>query len=93
MKLKLILLAFLGILLYSCSIESQEDPLDVYRTIAYTALSTAQKASLAGDYKEAEVAAWTNGNYLVVFITKQGSPGPIRVVVDPVNGSVVEILP
>lgn len=93
MKPKLYLIALLGILLFSCSVESQEDPLDVFRSIAYSALSTTQKASLAGNYKEAEVAAWTNGNYLVVIITKQGSPGPIRVVVDPVNGSVVEILP
>ena len=93
MKLKLFLLAFLGILLYSCSTEVEDDPLDVFRDIAYTALSTTQKASLAGTYRDAEVAAWTNGNYLVVFITKQGTPGPIRVVVDPVNGRVVEILP
>jgi hypothetical protein len=93
MKLKLFLLAFLGILLYSCTTEVEDDPLDVFRNIAYSALSTTQKASLAGDYKDAAVEAWTNGNYLVVFITKQGTAGPIRVVVDPITGRVVEILP
>jgi hypothetical protein len=93
MKFNLLLFAVLSMLIFSCTVESPEDPLDVFRNIAYSALSTTQKASIAGDFKDAEVAAWTNGNYLVVFLTKQGSPGPIRVVVDPVNGRVVEILP
>jgi hypothetical protein len=91
MKFNLVLFAVLSMLLFSCTIESPEDPLDVYRNIAYTALSPAQKASVLGDWKEAEVAAWTNGNYVVVFKIKDNA-GVIRVVVDPENGKVVEIL-
>ena len=93
MKLKLLFLTFLGILLFSCSVDVEDDPLDVFRDIAYTALSTTQKASLAGNYKDAEVKVWTNFHVLVIFITKQETPGSIRVVVDPVNIRVVEILP
>ncbi|MFZ9187398.1 MAG: hypothetical protein ACO22X_09010 [Algoriphagus sp.] len=89
MKSQILLFALLGLFLFSCTVESPEDPLDVYRNIAYTALSPAQKSSVLGDWKLAEVAAWTNGNYVVVFVT---SSGTIRVVVDPETGKVVEIL-
>jgi hypothetical protein len=91
MKFKLLLFALLGIFVLACTVESPEDPLDVYRNIAYTALSPAQKASVLGDWQKAEVSAWTNGNYLVVFQTKDNM-GTIRVVVDPELGKVVEIL-
>jgi hypothetical protein len=91
MKFKFLLFAVLSILIFSCTVESPEDPLDVYRNIAYTALSPAQKASVLGDWQKAEVAAWTEGNYVVVFQTKNNM-GPIRVVIDPDKGIVVEIL-
>ena len=91
MKLQILLFALLGLLVFSCTVESPEDPLDVYRNIAYTALSPAQKSSILGDWTKAEVAAWTNGNYVVVFNTKDNA-GTIRVVVDPETGKVVEIL-
>ena len=91
MKFQLLLFTLLGLLLFACSVESPEDPLDVYRNIAYTALSATQKSSIQGDWQKAEVAAWTNGNYVVVFKMKDNM-GTILVVVDPVNGRVVEIL-
>jgi len=91
MKFKLLLFALLGILVLACTEESPEDPLNVYRNIAYTALTPAQKASVLGDWQKAEVSAWTNGNYVVVFQTKDNL-GLIRVVVDPETGRVVEIL-
>jgi hypothetical protein len=91
MKFKLLLFALLGILVLACTEESPEDPLNVYRNIAYTALSPAQKASVLGDWQKAEVSAWTNGNYVVVFQTKDNL-GLIRVVIDPETGRVVEIL-
>jgi hypothetical protein len=91
MKFKLLLFALLGILVLACTEESPEDPLNVYRNIAYTALSPAQKASVLGDWQKAEVSAWTNGNYVVVFQTKDNL-GIIRVVIDPETGRVVEIL-
>jgi hypothetical protein len=91
MKFQILLFALLGLLLFACTVESPEDPLNVYRNIAYTALSPAQKASVLGDWQKAEVAAWTNGNYVVVFQIKDNM-GPIRVVVDPETGKVVEIL-
>ena len=91
MKFQILLFTLLGFLLFSCSVESPEDPLDVYRNIAYTALSPAQKASVLGDWQKAEVSAWTNGNYVVVFKMKDNM-GTILVVVDPINGRVVEIL-
>jgi hypothetical protein len=91
MKFQILLFALLCTLLFACSVESPEDPLDVYRNLAYTALSPAQKASVLGDWQKAEVSAWTNGNYVVVFQTKDNM-GPIRVVVDPETGKVVEIL-
>jgi hypothetical protein len=91
MKFNLLLFALLGILVLACTEESPEDPLNVYRNIAYTALSPAQKGSVLGDWQKAEVSAWTNGNYVVVFQTKDNM-GLIRVVVDPETGRVVEIL-
>ena len=91
MKFNIPLFTLLGLLLFACSVESPEDPLDVYRNIAYTALSSTQKSSIQGDWTQAEVTAWTNGNYVVLFIMKDNM-GTIRVVVDPVNGRVVEIL-
>ncbi len=91
MKFQILLLTILGFLLYACSVESPEDPLDVYRNIAYSALSSTQKSSIQGDWSQAEVAAWTNGNYVVVFKLKDNL-GVIRVVVDPELGKVVEIL-
>ena len=91
MKFKLLLFGLLGILFLACTEETPEDPLNIYRNIAYTALSPAQKASVLGDWQKAEVSAWTNGNYLVVFQTKDNM-GLIRVVVDPETGRVVEIL-
>lgn len=91
MKFQILLFTLLSLLLFACTVESPEDPLDVYRNIAYNALSSTQKASVLGDWQKAEVSAWTNGNYLVVFQTKDNM-GLIRVVVDPVNGRVVEIL-
>ena len=91
MKFKLLLFALLGILVLACTEESPEDPLNVYRNIAYTALTPAQKASVLGDWQKAEVSAWTNGNYVVVFQTKDNL-GLIRVVVDPETGRAVEIL-
>ena len=91
MKFNIPLFTLLGLLLFACSVESPEDPLDVYRNIAYTALSSTQKSSIQGDWTQAEVAACTNGNYVVLFIMKDNM-GTIRVVVDPVNGRVVEIL-
>jgi hypothetical protein len=91
MKFNILLFSLLGLLLFACSVESPEDPLDVYRNIAYTALSPTQKASVLGDWQKAEVSAWTNGNYVVVFKMKDNM-GTILVVVDPINGRVVEIL-
>ena len=91
MKIQILLFAFIGILLIACTEESPEDPLDVYREIAYNALIVTQKESILGDWNQAEVAAWTDGNYLIIFLTKDGMP-PIRVVVNPETGRVVEIL-
>jgi hypothetical protein len=91
MKFQILLFALLGLLMFACTVESPEDPLDVYRNIAYAALSPAQKSSILGDWKLAEVAAWTNGNYIVMFKTKDNT-GTLRVVVDPETGKVVEIL-
>ncbi|RIW15559.1 hypothetical protein D0X99_09005 [Algoriphagus lacus] len=93
MKIRLVILALLSFLAYSCAVEDETDPLDVYREVAYNALSSADKASIVGDWKEAEVGAWTDGNYVVVFQTNNAALGPIRVVVDPDLGRVVEILP
>jgi hypothetical protein len=89
MKLKLYLLAFLGILLYSYSVDVEKDRLEVFSNIAYSALSAKQKPFLSRDNKHAGVEAWTNGNYLKIFLTKKASRGTIRVVVDPKNGGVI----
>ena len=64
MKIQILLFAFIGILLIACTEESPEDPLDVYRNIAYTALSPAQKASVLGDWQKAEVSAWIDAQIL-----------------------------
>lgn len=93
MKIRLVIFALLSFLAFSCAVEDSTDPLDVYREVAYNALSSADKATIVGDWKEAEVNAWTDGNYLVVFETNNTALGPIRVVVDPDLGRVVEILP
>jgi hypothetical protein len=93
MKIKLVLLALLGFLAFACSEGTDEDPLDVFREIAYNALSSTEKSTIVGDWKDAEVSAWTEGNYLVLFQTTDAALGPIRVVVDPDLGRVVEILP
>ncbi len=93
-KLSLVLffLAFAWAL-NSCQTTTDEDPLDVYREIAYNALSSTDKATVVGPWQDAEVGAWTDGNYLVTFQTTDTVLGPIRVVVDPEFGRVVEILP
>lgn len=89
----LFILAFLICISFSCVDGSDEDPLDVYREIAYNALSSAVKATVVGDWRDAEVSAWVNGNYLVVFETTDLVLGPVKVVVDPERGTWVEILP
>lgn len=88
-----LLLVTLIIFVGSCSLEDDSDPLDVYREIAYNALSSDVKATVVGDFRDAEVAAWLDGNYLVVFQTTDVALGPIRVVVDPDRGTWIEILP
>lgn len=93
MRINLLLMVLLSLLTFSCSVESDEDPLDVYREIAYNALSSSQKSTVVGEWKDAEVGAWTNGNYVVIFQTTDAVLGPIRVVVDPDLGVVLEILP
>ena len=42
MKFKLLLFRLLGSFVLACTEESPEDPFDVYRNIAYNALSPAQ---------------------------------------------------
>lgn len=87
----------LGLLLllisFACSVEADSDPLDVYREIAYNALSSNVKATVVGDWRNAEVSAWVDGYYLVVFETSDQILGPVKVVVDPEKGTWVEILP
>jgi hypothetical protein len=85
----IILIIFVG----SCSVEDDTDPLDTYREIAYNALSSAIKATVVGDWRDAEVSAWLDGNYLIVFQTTDAVLGPVKVVVDPDRGVWVEILP
>lgn len=92
MKVKFLILALLSFLAFSCSVEGDEDPLDVYRELAYNAIPSADRATIVGDWKDAEVGAWTDGNYVVIFQTTNTTLGPIRVVVDPDLGRVVEIL-
>lgn len=94
MKLQYLFLLLLSVFLVSCSLDSAEDPLDVFREIAYNSLTAAEKATITGDWKNAAVEAWLDGNYLVVFQTSDvATRGPIRVVVDPDSGRVVEKLP
>lgn len=78
---------------FACSITDPNDPLDVYREIAYNALSSNVKATVVGDWRNAEVSAWVDGYYLVVFETSDQILGPVKVVVDPEKGTWVEILP
>lgn len=82
----------LALTLNSCLDES-EDPLDVFREIAYNALTGTEKVSLLTEWQDADVQAWVDGYYLVVFTTRDDATlGPIRVVVDPDLGRVVEKL-
>ncbi|AMQ57002.1 hypothetical protein [Algoriphagus sanaruensis] len=76
----------------SCGKEEGGDPLDIYRELAYNALTSDEKARVLGEWKDAAVNAWTDGNYLVVFQTIDPSLGIIQVVVDPELGRVVEVL-
>ena len=93
MKYNWLLLLIISMVLASCALDSSEDPLTVYREIAYNSLSGTEKSSIVGDWKKAEVAAWLDGNYLVTFQTNDATLGPIRIVVDPDTGRVVEKLP
>lgn len=78
----------------ACTSGTDEDPLDVYRKIAYDSLTASEKSSVIGSYQDAEVSAWVDGYYLVTFRTTQDATlGPINVVVDPTRGIVVEKLP
>jgi hypothetical protein len=78
---------------FACVEQNDEDPLDVYREIAYNALPSDIKATVIGDSRSGEVSAWVDGNYLVVFETTDLALGPVKVVVDPERGIMVEILP
>jgi hypothetical protein len=78
---------------FACGITDPSDPLEIYREIAYNALSSNVKATVVGDWRNAEVSAWVDGYYLVVFETSDQILGPVRVVVDPERGTWVEILP
>lgn len=89
----LFIILFLTAVSLGCSVEDDSDPLDIYREIAYNALSSSVKATVVGDWRVAEVSAWLEGNYLVVFQTTDVVLGPVRVVVDPDSGTWVEILP
>lgn len=93
MKYNWLLLLFFSLTVAACSLDSSEDPLTIYREIAYNSLSGTEKSSIVGDWKKADVSAWVEGNYLVTFQTNDASLGPIRVVVDPDTGRVVEKLP
>ncbi len=94
MKLNYLFLLLFGLLLGSCSLDSEQDPLNVFREIAYKSLTATEKATVTGDWKNASVEAWLDGNYLVVFqTTDTATRGPIRIVVDPDTGQVVEKLP
>ncbi|WP_332914000.1 hypothetical protein [Algoriphagus boritolerans] len=42
---------------FSCSVEDDTDPLDVFREIAYNALSSDIKSTVVGDWRDAEVSA------------------------------------
>jgi hypothetical protein len=83
----------LALVTFACSITDDSDPLDVFREIAYNALPSNVKSTVVGDWRNAEVTAWVNGNYLVIFETNDPILGPVKVVVDPDRGTWVEILP
>jgi hypothetical protein len=93
MKQRLFMFLMVFSVLTACSLGDSEDPLTVFREIAYNYLSSSEKSSIVGDWKKAEVTAWLDGNYLVIFQTNDASLGPIRVVVDPDTGRAVEKLP
>ncbi|WP_026952446.1 hypothetical protein [Algoriphagus mannitolivorans] len=94
-KFALILLYFgLALTVFSCTSGTDEDPLNVFREIAYNSLTASEKSSLIGAWQNAEVSAWVDGNYLVTFkTTEDATLGPIQVVVDPGRGIVIEKLP
>lgn len=89
------LLLLLGLISFAigCSVSEDGDPLDVFREIAYNALSSDVKATVIGDWRDAEVSSWVDGYYLVTFQTNDPVLGPVQVVVDPEKGIWVEILP
>ncbi|HSF54302.1 MAG TPA: hypothetical protein VLA71_11140 [Algoriphagus sp.] len=88
------LLLIIGLLSVSFGcLEDDGDSLDVYREVAYNALTADMKATVISDWKKAEVTAWTNGNYLVIFESTDSGLADVRVVVDPETARVVEILP
>ena len=74
MKFNLVLFAVLSMLLFSCTVESPEDPLDVYRNIAYTALSPAQKASVLGDWQKGILDL--KSNWLLPKLFRYKGPTP-----------------
>ncbi|GAA0881296.1 hypothetical protein GCM10009119_42660 [Algoriphagus jejuensis] len=87
----LLLLVFVSFS-FACK-DEDGDPLDVFREIAFNSLTVSEKATVNNDWKQAEVGAWVDGYYLVVFESTDAGLADIRVVVDPTNGTVVEILP
>jgi len=93
MKQRFFMFLMVFSVLTACSFGGSEDPLTVFREIAYNYLNGSEKTSIVGDWKKAEVTAWLDGNYLVIFQTNDAALGPIRVVVDPDTGRVVEKLP
>lgn len=87
------MLAISLLVLAACTVDSEKDPLLVFKEIAYNSLTIAEKSTLSSDWKDADVQAWVDGYYLVVFnTTEDATLGPIRVVVDPDLGVVVEKL-
>lgn len=88
-----VIFLLLALISFACVEQTSEDPLDVYREIAYNALPFDVKTTVIGDWKDAEVSAWVDGNYLVIFQTTDQVLGPVKVVVDPTLGVWVEILP
>ncbi len=92
-KFYTVLLLSMLVLGVACSDSDDSDPLDVFREIAYRALSSDEKASVVSDWRLAEVEVWVDGYYLVVFQSTDPSLGDIWVVVDPLAGTVVEVLP
>lgn len=88
-----LVLLILTLFSFACSVGDDSDPLDVFREIAYNALSSDVKSTVVGDWRDAEVSAWVDGYYLVVFETSDAVLGPVKVVVDPERGTWVEILP